>query len=75
MIITRNNQELVLDFKKKMMQEFELTDLRFLKYFLGMEVDQSLDEIFICQKKFAEDLLKKQIHVGELQSYDNSTPS
>ena len=59
LIITGNNQELVLDFKKKIMQDFEMTDLELLYYFLGMEVDESLDGIFICQKKYAEVLLKK----------------
>ena len=36
-----------------------MTDLGFLNYFLGIEVDQRLDGIFICQKKYAEGLLKK----------------
>lgn len=30
-----------------------------MKYFLGMEVYQSKDEIFICQTKYAQDMLNK----------------
>lgn len=57
--ITGNNKELISDFKKKMMLAFEMTDLEFLNYFLGIEVHQSSEEIFICQKKYAEVLQKK----------------
>lgn len=48
LIITGNNQELILDFKGKMMHEFEMADLGLLSYFLGREVDQSPQRIFIC---------------------------
>lgn len=41
LIITGNNRELILNSKKKMMQEFEMTDLRLLSYVLGMEVNRS----------------------------------
>ena len=40
-------------FKVAMMNEFEMKDLSIMKYFLGMEVYQSKDEIFICQTKYA----------------------
>ena len=38
---------------------FEMTDLGVMKYFLGMEVMQSCSRIFICQQKYAMDMLKK----------------
>ena len=38
---------------------FETTDLGVMKYFLGMEVMQSCSGIFICQQKYAMDMLKK----------------
>ena len=50
---------LELDFKKAMMKEFEMTDLGLMKYFLGFQVRQSIGEVFICQEKYIEDLLKK----------------
>ena len=47
------------EFKAAMMKEFEMTDLGLMKYFLGIEVKQSEKGIFICQNKYARDLLKK----------------
>ena len=46
-------------FKVAMMNEFEMKDLGIMKYFLGMEVYQIKDEIFICQTKYAHDMLNK----------------
>ncbi|KAL5823512.1 hypothetical protein ACOSQ4_021412 [Xanthoceras sorbifolium] len=42
-----------------MMHVFELTDLGLMAYFLGMEVKQSQNEVFICQKKYAKEILNK----------------
>jgi len=42
-----------------MMKEFEMTDLCLMKYFLGIEVEQSEKGIIICQNKYAKDLLKR----------------
>ncbi|XP_068498147.1 uncharacterized mitochondrial protein AtMg00810-like [Phaseolus vulgaris] len=47
------------DFKHIMMKEFEMSDLDLMSYFLGIEVIQGDDEIFIHQKKFAAEFLKK----------------
>eukprot|EP00253_Pinus_taeda_P018690 PITA_18690 len=46
-------------FKVAMMNEFEMKDLGIMKYFLGIEVYQGKDEIFICHKKYAHDMLNK----------------
>ena len=35
-----------------------MTDLGLMKYFLGIEVIQSEDGIFICESKYANDVLK-----------------
>ena len=40
-----------------MFEEFEMKDLGELRYFLGIEVTRSGDEIFISQKKYILDLL------------------
>jgi hypothetical protein len=42
-----------------MMCVFEMTDLGLMTYFLGMEVRQSKNEVFIYQKKYAKKILKK----------------
>ena len=44
------------EFKKSMKIEFEMTDLGIMKYFLGIEVTQSEDGIFINQTKYANDV-------------------
>ncbi|KAJ8649369.1 hypothetical protein MRB53_002392 [Persea americana] len=46
-------------FKESMMQQFEMTDLGRLKYFLGLEISQDESGIFMSQKKYATELLKK----------------
>ena len=38
---------------------FEMTDLENITFFLGMEVQQKQNEIFICQHKYANEILKK----------------
>ncbi|OIT39224.1 putative mitochondrial protein, partial [Nicotiana attenuata] len=47
------------NFKQEMMQAFEMTDLGLMSYFLGMEIKQGQNEVFICQKKYAKEILKK----------------
>ena len=41
------------DFNHIMMKEFETTDLGLMSYFLGIEVIQGDDGIFIQHRKFA----------------------
>ena len=45
------------DFRTVMKKEFEMTDLRLMKYFLGLEVTQTDKGIFIRQHKYAIDIL------------------
>ncbi|XP_031254679.1 uncharacterized protein LOC116112705 [Pistacia vera] len=42
-----------------MEMEFDMTDLGEMSYFLGMEIYQSLKGIFVCQKKYANEVLMK----------------
>ena len=41
------------------MKIFGMTDLDLLHYFLGIEVKQGENEIFISQRKYTTDLLKR----------------
>lgn len=50
---------IIEEFKSCMMEKFEMPNLGLLHYFLGLEVHQSEDGIFISQKKYDVDLLKK----------------
>lgn len=59
LIYTGTTAKLVEEFKYSMMKEYEMTDLGLMKYFLGIQVKQSENGIFISQEKYVEDLLKK----------------
>ena len=58
-LVTGSDTRHIEDFKQEMMQAFEMTDLGLMAYFLGMEIKQGQDELFICQKKYAEGIRKK----------------
>jgi hypothetical protein len=47
------------EFKSVMKDEFEMTDLGLMRYFLGIEVHQSKTGIFISQSKYAHEILKR----------------
>jgi hypothetical protein len=56
-MIYTGNLELT-NFKHAMQSEFEMEDLGIMKYFLGIEVDKSTKGIFVCQQKYATDIIK-----------------
>ena len=49
LIFTRNDNFLIAEFNEAMKNKFEVIDLGFLKYFLGIEVKQMHDSIFISK--------------------------
>ncbi|KAJ8631403.1 hypothetical protein MRB53_024726 [Persea americana] len=59
LIFTGNDETLFSSFKYSMMKEFDMTDLGRMRYFLGLEVLQRTDGIFICQKKYAQEVLER----------------
>ncbi|KZV41734.1 retrovirus-related Pol polyprotein from transposon TNT 1-94 [Dorcoceras hygrometricum] len=59
LLVTGNNTSIVEKFKQEMMEIFEMTNLGLMTFFLGMEIKQSEFEVFICQKKYAKEILKK----------------
>ena len=50
---------LIADTKRKLVAEFEMKDLGMMHYFLGMEVWQNTDGIFLGQGKYAVEILKR----------------
>ncbi|XP_014632951.1 uncharacterized protein LOC114420517 [Glycine soja] len=48
-----------MEFKVEMLRVFEMTDLGLMSFFLGMEVKQDHGGVFICQKKYEREILKK----------------
>ena len=57
-------------FKKSMMDEFEMSDLGMMHYFLGIKVVQSAG-IFIYQKKYVQEILDK-VSNADLQFYEHA---
>ncbi|KAK3026409.1 hypothetical protein RJ639_041421 [Escallonia herrerae] len=47
------------DLKKEMAKEFEMTDIGLMSYYLGIEVKQRDDGIFISQEAYAKEVLKR----------------
>ncbi|XP_061951878.1 uncharacterized mitochondrial protein AtMg00810-like [Populus nigra] len=47
------------DLKQAMIKEFEIMNIALMSYYLGIEIKQGEDEIFVNQEKFAKKILKK----------------
>ena len=63
-VLTGNDSEEMQRLKTYLAFEFEIKDLGYLKYFLGIEVARSKDGIFISQRKYILDLLEKTGMLG-----------
>ncbi|KAE8706195.1 hypothetical protein F3Y22_tig00110403pilonHSYRG00175 [Hibiscus syriacus] len=59
LIFIGSNSSMFNEFKDVMMKEFEMTDMGFMAYYLGIEVKQQKDEIFISHETYAKEILKK----------------
>jgi hypothetical protein len=58
LFLTRE-EKLITNCKKKIIAEFEMKDLGLMHYFLGLEVWQSPEKIFLNQEKYANEILKR----------------
>ena len=58
-IFGSTNDNLCKRFAKLMQSKYEMSMMGELKFFLGLQVDQRSDGIFICQSKYIKELLKK----------------
>ena len=47
------------DFRKAMTKKFEMIDIGLMVYYLGIEVKQQEDGIFISQEGYTKEILKK----------------
>eukprot|EP00253_Pinus_taeda_P023712 PITA_23712 len=54
-----NDDYLIENFKTVMKEEFEMTDMCLLRYFLGIEVEQNGNGIFISQEKYVNEVLER----------------
>jgi len=58
-IFGSTNEKLCKDFESYMKNEFEMSMMSELNYFLGLQIKQKSDEIFINQAKYTRELIKK----------------
>ena len=58
-IFMESNPSMFEKFKKAMIKEFEMIDIGLMSYYLGIEVKQKQDGIFISQQNYAQEMLKK----------------
>jgi len=59
LLYTGSSAEMLAEFKEAMFNEFEMTDNGLMSYFLGIEVKQQQDGVFISQKKYMKEILEK----------------
>ena len=59
LIFIGNDLSMFDEFKSSMTCEFDMSDLENVRYFLGVEVLQNTDGIYISQKKYVLNVLKK----------------
>ena len=55
--MTTNNESYIASIKKELRKGFEMKDLGYVHYYLGIEVTQHLKFIFLSQKKYIGDML------------------
>ena len=58
-LFLKDEENLIMDCKKKLGSEFEMKDLGPMHYFLGLEVWQSLTYIFLNQGKYVVEIMKR----------------
>lgn len=59
LIFIGNDEMIMHEFKNDMMGKYEMNDLVLFHYFLGIEIDQRVDGVFVFQKKYAQNILSK----------------
>ncbi|KAG7578844.1 Zinc finger CCHC-type [Arabidopsis thaliana x Arabidopsis arenosa] len=57
LIISGNSQEEIKTFKNYLSTCFHMKDLGFLKYFLGIEVARNSSGFYLCQRKYATEIV------------------
>ena len=58
-IFGSSNEDLCKEFEQVMKKKFEMSAMGGLKFFLGLQVDQKADGIFIHQTKYVHDILTR----------------
>eukprot|EP00253_Pinus_taeda_P010003 PITA_10003 len=71
LLMTGNNESYIASIKKELGKCFEMTNLGYVHYYLGIEVTQHPKSIFLSQKKYIGDLLNR---FGMIECNPLSTP-
>jgi hypothetical protein len=58
-LFTTGEEKFITECKRKLASDFEIKDLGLMHYFLGLEVWQSPERIFLNQGKYAVEILKR----------------
>lgn len=64
LVIGGDNSELITKFKAYLSKCFHMTDLGPLKYFMGLEISRNDSGIYICQRKYALDIISECVLTG-----------
>lgn len=69
LLVTGSGLELINKFKEEMKKIFKMTNLGKMIFFLGMQVQQKQNDIFVCQQKYAKEVLNmfQWKHASQLQ--------
>ncbi|KAJ9565578.1 hypothetical protein OSB04_001544 [Centaurea solstitialis] len=59
MIVTGSKESMMEEFKQSMKSEFDMSDLGMMRYFLGVEIIQNDAGIFMCQRRYAKEILER----------------
>ena len=59
LIFIGSNSQMFEEFKQAMTLKFETIDLRLMSYFLGLEIKQNIEGIFISQEAYAKEIFKR----------------
>lgn len=71
-VLTSSSSSLLQRITAKMKQEFPMTDMGRLSYFLGIKVDYNKSGIFLSQKQYASEIIER---AGMMNCKPISTPS
>jgi len=63
-ILASNNSQACTDFKAYLNDCFRIKDLGLLKYFLGIEVARGPRGVFLCQRKYALEIVEESGLLG-----------
>lgn len=68
LFVPGSNEKLMMEFKGKMLQMSEMTDLGLMSFFLGMKIKQEKYGVLICQKNMQKKL--KKFYMENCKSID-----